>query len=135
MVSDKHQFILGLIIKKMRDEGVAISGIDGSYPGLFGEKLQLPSQILRHRPDAIGTKNDGQVCIGEAKTENDIANIRTQEQLQDFSFIEINGKKCEVFIGIPKSSEDIFNKILEKNGLKGIDNLHLLCIPDELIND
>ncbi|CAG0942541.1 hypothetical protein BROC_01887 [Candidatus Brocadiaceae bacterium] len=135
MLNDKHQFILGLVIKKMREEGVTISGIDGSYPGLFGEKIQLPPQILRHRPDAIGTKKDGQVCIGEAKTENDIANNRTHAQLQDFSSIELNGKKCDVFVGIPKSAEDYLNKVLEKAGLKGIDNIHILCIPDELINE
>lgn len=135
MLSNRHQFILGLVIKKMREEGVTIYGIDGSYPGLFGEKIQLPPQILRHRPDAIGTKEDGKICIGEAKTENDIANSRTYEQLQDFSTIELNGKKCELFVGIPKSSEEYFNKILEKFRLKDIDNIHLLCIPDELIND
>ncbi|NUN23289.1 MAG: hypothetical protein HUU09_07450 [Candidatus Jettenia caeni] len=118
----------------MREKGVVISGIDGSYPGLFGEKIQLPPQILRHRPDAVGTKKDGQICIGEAKTENDIANSRTCEQLQDFSSIELNGRKCEVFVGIPKSAEDFFVKVLEKAGLKDIDNIHILCVPDEIIN-
>lgn len=135
MASNKHQFILGLVIKKMRETGVTVYGIDGSYPGLFGEKIQIPPQILRHRPDAIGTRSDGQVCIGEAKTENDLANARTHEQLQDFASVEINGKLCELFIGVPKSSEDVFRKVLEKMGLKDIANLHLLCIPDELIND
>lgn len=119
----------------MRETGVTVYGIDGSYPGLFGEKIQIPPQILRHRPDAIGTRSDGQVCIGEAKTENDLANARTHEQLQDFASVEINGKLCELFIGVPKSSEDVFRKVLEKMGLKDIANLHLLCIPDELIND
>ena len=119
----------------MREEGVDISGIDGNYAGLFGEKIQLPPQILRHRPDVVGTKKDGQVFIGEVKTENDIANNRTYEQLQDFSSIELNGKKCEVFIGIPKSAEGILNKVLEKTGLKNIDNIHILCVPDEIINE
>ncbi|HHT9107573.1 MAG TPA: hypothetical protein ACFYD9_02905 [Candidatus Wunengus sp. YC64] len=135
MSSNRHQFILGLVIKKMREVGVTIYGIDGSYPGLFGEKIKIPPQILRHRPDAIGTRNNGQVCIGEAKTENDLANARTHEQLQDFASIKINGQLCELFIGIPKSSEDVFRKVLEKTGLKDIDNLYLLCVPDELIND
>lgn len=135
MSSNKHQFILGLVIKMMREAGITIYGIDGSYPGLFGEKIQIPPQILRHRPDAIGVRNEGQVCIGEAKTKNDLTNTRTYEQLQDFASTEINGKLCEVFVGIPKSSEDVFSKVLGKTGLKDIENLHLLCVPDELIND
>lgn len=135
MASDKHQFILGLVIKKMREEGVIIYGVDGDYPGLFGEKIELPPQILRHRPDAIGIKENRQVCIGEAKTETDITNDRTYEQLQDFTSIELNGKQCEVFIGIPKSSECIFNKSLERIGLKDCSSIHVLYIPDEIIND
>lgn len=135
MAGNRHQFILGLVVKKMREEGIVIHYIDGDYPGLFGEKIQLPPQVLRHRPDAIGIKEDGQVCIGEAKTESDVSNYRTYEQLQDFSSIELNGKKCEVFIGIPKSSEHSFNKSLEKIGLKDYDNIHILHIPDEIIND
>ena len=135
MAGNKHQFILGLVIRMMREEGIVIYGIDGNYPGLFGEKIPLPPQILRHRPDAIGIKEDGQVCIGEAKTENDITNKRTYEQLVDFTSIELNGKKCEVYIGIPRSSSDSFNKRLQKIGLKRCNNLHILYVPDELIND
>lgn len=135
MAGSRHQFILGLVIKKMREEGIIIQCVDGDYPGLFGEKIQLPPQILRHRPDAFGINVDGQVCIGEAKTESDISNYRTYEQLQDFSSIELNGKKCEVFIGIPNSSKSDFNKSLERIGLKGCNNIHVLYIPDELIDD
>ena len=135
MAGNRHQFILGLVIKKMREEGITIYGIDGNYPGLFGENISLPPQILRHRPDAIGVKADGQICIGEAKTENDIENNRTYEQLQDFSSVELNGKLCEVFIGVPQIGEDVFNTSLERWGLKGFGNIHVLFIPDEIIND
>jgi hypothetical protein len=131
----RHQFILGLIIKKMREEGATVYGVDGYYPGLFGEKVSLPPQLLRHRPDAIGVKADGQVCIGEAKSENDIENDRTYEQLYDFSCVEMNGKLCEVFVGVPKIAQDIFSKSLERWGLKGAENIHVLFVPDEIIND
>ena len=135
MAGSRHQFILGLVIKKMREEGAAVYGVDGNYPGLFGEKISLPPQILRHRPDAIGVKADGQICIGEAKSENDIENNRTYEQLQDFSSFELNGKLCEVFIGVPQIGEDLFNRSLERWGLKGSQNIHVLFVPDEIIND
>jgi len=119
----------------MREEGASVYGVDGVYPGLFGEKISLPRQIMRHRPDAIGVKANGQICIGEAKTENDISHKRTYEQLQDFSSVELNGKLCEVFIGVPKIGEDLFKKSLERWGLKEAQNIHVLFIPDEIIND
>lgn len=135
MAGERHQFILGLVVRKMREEGADIHNIDGDYPGLFGEKTPLPPQILRHRPDAIGIKSNGQLCIGEAKTESDVTSARTYKQLQDFTAIELNGTKCEVFIGVPQSSETAFKRSLEKTGLKECDNLHILYIPDEIIND
>jgi hypothetical protein len=131
----RHQFILGLVIRKMKEQGVNVYGVDGNYPGLFGEQIPLPPQIMRHRPDAIGVKSDGQICIGEAKTENDISNTRTYEQLQDFSSTELNGKLCEVFVGIPQSGEETFNKSLKKWGLKESQNISVLVVPDEIIND
>jgi hypothetical protein len=135
VAGNRHQFILGLVIKKMREEGVTVYGIDGNYPGLFGENISLPPQILRHRPDAIGVKADGQICIGEAKTENDIENNRTYEQLQDFSSVEMNGKLCDVFVGVPQTGEDLFNRTLARWGLRESQNIHLLFVPDEIINE
>jgi len=135
VAGNRHQFILGLVIKKMREEGATLYGVDGNYPGLFGENISLPPQLLRHRPDAIGVKADGQICIGEAKTENDIENNRTYEQLQDFSSFEMNGKLCEVFIGVPQIVQELFNRALERWGLRGSQNIHVLFIPDEIIND
>jgi hypothetical protein len=135
VAGNRHQFILGLVIKKMREEGITIYGIDGNYPGLFGENISLPPQILRHRPDAIGVKADGQICIGEAKTENDIENNRTYEQLLDFSSVEMNGKLCDVFVGVPQTGEDLFNRTLARWGLRGSQNIHVLFVPDEIINE
>lgn len=119
----------------MREEGITIYGIDGNYPGLFGENISLPPQILRHRPDAIGVKADGQICIGEAKTENDIENNRTYEQLLDFSSVEMNGKLCDVFVGVPQTGEDLFNRTLARWGLRESQNIHVLFVPDEIINE
>jgi hypothetical protein len=135
MASDKHQFILGLVVKRMRTEGATIFAVDGNYAGLLGEKVSMPPQILRHRPDVIGVKSDGQILIGEAKTENDITNKRTYEQLKDFSSSELNGNSCEVFVGIPRSAVDVFNKCLTNWGLDHFQNIHLIIVPDTLIND
>jgi len=131
----KHQFILGLIVRKMREEGIKIYNIDGVYPAMFGENLSIPPRILRHRPDLIGIRENGQICIGEAKTTSDIANKRTYEQLQDYTSVELNGIKCDIFIGIPRSAKSIFCKQVEKLGLLECKNLHILYVPDEIIND
>jgi hypothetical protein len=135
MAGAKHQFILGLVVKLMREQGITIIGVDGNYPGLFGEKATIPPQILRHRPDIIGVRGNGQICIGEAKTENDITNSRTYSQIQDFTSVELNNQNCDVFIGIPKSSEELFRKSMIKLGLLECGNITVLYIPEELIND
>lgn len=135
MAGNRHQFILGLVIKKMREEGICVSCVDGPYPGLLGESVPLPPTILRHRPDAVGIRDNGQICVGEAKTENDISNNRTYAQLQDFTSIELNGSKCEVYVGIPQSGKDVFIRSLKRTGLADQNNLHVLYVPDEIIND
>jgi len=135
MATQKHQFIIGLIVRKMKELGCKITAIDGDYPGLFGEDMPTPPTILRHRPDVMGIKSDSQICIGEAKTANDIDNQRTLAQLQDFANLELNGKICEVFIGIPKSAEIHFYKILKKIDLRLAKNIHILFVPDEIINE
>jgi len=135
MAGARHQFILGLVVKLMREQGITIIGVDGNYPGLFGEKITMPPQILRHRPDIIGIRENGQICIGEAKTENDLTNNRTYSQIQDFTSIELNNKYCDVFIGIPKSSGELFRKSMIKLGLLECEYIHVLYIPEEIINE
>lgn len=135
MAGKKHQFILGLIIKKIREDGFTIFSIDGNCDGAFGIRTKLPPKILRHRPDVIAINEDGQICIGEAKTDSDINSIRTSEEINDYANTELNGKPCFVIIGIPKSSISNLNKLLLKMGLKKADNIFILQVPDEIIND
>lgn len=132
MAGKKHQFILGLIIKKMCDDGVVIKRIDGRFNGSFGDKYKLPPKIERHRPDVVGVNNGGVFCIGEAKTENDLGNKRTYEQIMDFTNLRIEDKFCNVYIGIPMSSRSSFISILISEGIN-VDNLNLICVPDLLI--
>lgn len=134
MAGDRHQFILGLVIRKMREEGASIYQVDGSYPGLLGERLPLPPAILRHRPDALGQKPDAQICIGEAKTEGDISTARTHEEIIDFATVELNGRACQVIIGIPMSARAEFARGLERIGMSGRPNVHILYIPEELFD-
>jgi hypothetical protein len=135
MATKQHQFILGLVIRKMKQEGFSIFNVDGYCAGSFGSKLPIPKTITRHRPDALGIRDDGTICIGEAKTEHDVSNKRTYEQLQDFVEVQLNGHPCEIFLGIPKSRSEQFRKMLRKLSLHSKDQLHVLYIPNELIDD
>ncbi len=135
MAGKTHQFILGLVIRKIRESGFEIVSIDGKTCGAFDEKYLLPPTILRHRPDVIGINNNGQVCIGEAKTSSDISNNRIEEQITDFINIELNTMKCKVIVGLPMSSKNNFEKKLKKMGMSIVENLEILYVPDEIIND
>ena len=133
MAGDKHQFMIGLIVRKMREDGVNIFGIDGNYPGLFGRKISMPPQILRHRPDIIGIKKE-QICLGEAKTDSDLGNPRMYEQLRDFTSVRLNGMNCAVYYGIPESCRAKFDSTLKRTGLAEITNIQILYIPNELLD-
>lgn len=123
---------MGLIIKAMREHGCSIKCVDGVILG--GEGISTPPRILRHRPDVIGIGEDGQICIGEAKTELDMRNSRSIEQIVDFTTLEVNGKLCEVFFGLPLLAKERFMRIVHNNNINER-HLHILFVPEEIINE
>jgi hypothetical protein len=132
MASKKHQFLLGLLIKKVRLVGYQIYFLEGKF--IEKDPLPIPPKILRHRPDALGVSVCGRICICDAKTFLDTSSDRTKEQLIDFSNIELNGSLCEVFIAIPASAEDRLNTVLRDIELIKRNNINILKVPDEIIN-
>lgn len=135
MAGSKHQFIMGLIVRQMRESGCKIMFIDGSsiIGGTSG--IRIPPQVLRHRPDILGITDGGQIFIGEAKTEEDLRSLRTREQIFDFTSLELNDMPCKVFYGVPSNAKLKFKKILKEMGLNSCPNLHVLYIPEEIINE
>jgi hypothetical protein len=134
MASKRHQFIIGLINRKILELGFTVLALDGRISGAFGNKYILPPKITRHRPDTLGVNREGQICIGEAKTEKDLFTLRTKEEFVDFSSIELNGKLCLLIIGIPSSAGNDLNKLLLNIGLEKKANIQILKIPNEIIN-
>lgn len=133
MAGRKHQFILGLVIRQLRTYGCSIKYAEGKF---IGDPIpKFPPKIINHRPDVVGITKDGQVCIGEAKTESDIYSQRTQTQLIDFVNLEINNMICEVFIVVPKNSKTSFENLLKKLQINDRPNLHVLYVPEEIINE
>jgi hypothetical protein len=124
MAGRAHQLILGLVIV----------ALDGAINKSIKQSLPLPPQIGRHRPDALGQASDDTACIGEAKTSNDLQNQRVAEQLTDFLSPWRDGQYSTVVLGFPTSSESIVNTLLAREGVKHLQHLVLLSVPDELLH-
>jgi len=136
MPSKFHQMIVGLIGRKMREKGYSIVAFDGDEYLFDGQKLNIPFVIKRHKPDIIGFKYDTrEICVGEAKTREDLFSKRTREQLLDYSMAKslTSGKNIEIIVGIPKSAEKDFSKILKGLDLDGKEYISLICLPEDLI--
>jgi hypothetical protein len=135
MTSKRHQFILGLIIKKIIQDGFTVKSIEGKLIAASYEKFDLPPKILRHRPDVIAVNEDGQICIGEAKTERDLYARRTKEEFLDFSNVILNGKFCILVIGIPATAKDALEEVQKELNICQKDNIRILYVPEEIINE
>lgn len=125
MPSQKHQFIVDCIIRKMRLYGFEPVSLDGK--STLVSSLKIPCKIIHHRPDVIGIDQENNLCIGEAKTENDIVSNRTKEQIRDY-----NEANVYALFGCPKSTYPTMIKIIKKLTLNNGRNV-VLKIPDELM--
>lgn len=138
MPSRLHQMIIGLIGRKMREKGYTIVAFDGNDYLFDGQKLNIPPLVKRHRPDIIGLKFETrEVCVGEAKTREDLFSQRTKEQLLDYASTKgvFTGKNAEIIIGIPKSAEKDLIKLLKELKLFGKDFISYIWLPEELVNN
>lgn len=134
MASKIHQFILSLIVRKMKLEGYEIIAYDGDYSKIENMALKIPFKIMRHRPDIIGISLDkSKICIGEAKTDSDLRSDRTKEEFVDFASIgDTIGKSIKLIIGIPKSSNLLLFKIINELKLQNKNNIEYIIVPEEL---
>lgn len=137
VASKIHQFILALIVRKMKSEGYEIIAYDGNYSKIENMALRIPFTIIRHRPDLIGISLDkSKICIGEAKTNSDLRSDRTKEEFVDFASIgDVIGKNIKLIIGVPKNSNLILFKIIKELKLQNNKNIEFLIVPEELFSD
>lgn len=135
MASKAHQFIANMISIKMRQLGYEVVAFDGKHIYLSDIKISTPPCIKRHRPDLLGYYSiKKRLCIGEAKTRNDLDSIRTFEQFEDYATLITNtDKKVYFIIGIPLSGLERVGEILKTIGLKSHKNITILKIPDRLL--
>jgi len=130
--------LVDLIARKMREEGYTIVAMEGNLlPLPEDEKIPIPWKIRRHRPDVIGIgMKSRRVCIGEAKTHDDLFSRRTATQFGDFADIigKSSGEKAELIVGVPLRSRDTLLQLLEKMKLHAED-ISIILMPEELADD
>ena len=136
MPSKIHKMLVDLIGRKMHESGYIPVAFDGKHYIIQGEKVHIPPKIGRHRPDVIGIDIDTKViCIGEAKSGNDLFSKRTKEQLLDYSniFGFTSKQKFELIIGIPQKAESDLLRLLSNLSLKALPNVSYILLPEELV--
>jgi hypothetical protein len=128
-----HQRILAIVLKRMKQRGFTPTAVDGRIESASDSGLVRPFSLGRHRPDAIGVAEDGKLCIGEAKTADDIGSSRTREQLEDYLGV-LDVDYPEVILGYPSSAATVVQRLLEALGAIDCPQLELISVPDELLD-
>jgi hypothetical protein len=132
MASNRHNFIVASIVRKIKQYGFQIIFFEGAYQDIATDKYDLPPKIISHRPDAIGEKAGKIFCIGEAKNENDIFSERTRTQIKDFfEFVKLQPEN-KLILGIPLNSKNDLEGLLKRFGLLNNTQIEVLYIPEQL---
>jgi hypothetical protein len=134
VASKQHQRILALVLRRMHELGFTVVACDGVTANLGNVATRIPARFGRHRPDAVGVREDGVLCIGEAKTASDMRSTRTRDQMTDY-LATVDEEYACVVVGYPQSADASARKLLEEIGGTGAPQLTLLCVPDELVDD
>ena len=133
MASEKHDFIVSSIVRKIRQDGFKVIYLDGKYQDIDTEKFDIPPKIINHKPDVIGEKDSIFFCIGEAKTKNDLLAERTKNQIIDFLTIVRLNSANKLIIGIPLNAKEDLEKLLLELGFVNKKQIEIIYIPEELL--
>ncbi|KUK55983.1 MAG: hypothetical protein XD79_0369 [Atribacteria bacterium 34_128] len=133
MPSEKHDFIVSAIVRKIRQDGFRVIYLDGKYQDIDTEKFDIPPKIINHKPDVIGEKESIFFCIGEAKTKNDLLSERTKNQIIDFLTIVRLSSGNKLVLGIPLNAKENLEKLLIELGIVNQKQIEIICIPEELL--
>jgi len=133
MASERHNFIVSVIARKMRSSGFEIIYLDGKPQDIGTKRFNIPPRIINHRPDIVGEKDGIFFCIGEAKTQNDIHSERTKNQIIDFLALVRQNSGNKLILGIPLDAKDDLEKLLVKLGVVNLEQLDFVYIPELLL--
>ena len=121
----------------MLRDGFTMIGLDGKVErsGLPGD-FPLPPTIRGVRPDACGLNADEDV-IGfvEAKTEDDISNAHTRKQMQMLATLRMprSGRKCPLYLVIPRAAAYALDRIMIDVGLLRAPHVRRVHVPAVLL--
>lgn len=137
MRTKAHDVITACVVRKMREQGYEIVGLDSDHTLVDVAKFPVPEALYTHRPDVLGINLETEeICIGEAKTANDLSSKRTKTQLVEFAAMKSkDGRSCKVVLGVPESGETELKRLLSELGLTKAPNLSYLIVPDVLVSD
>jgi hypothetical protein len=130
--------LVDLIARKMQDKGYLPVAFDGKYLVIEDEVIHIPPRIGRHRPDVIGIKpSTKRLCLGEAKTLDDLRTQRTREQFTDYSRVigQTSGEIAELIIGTTSEAVDSLHQILAGLGMCDNPNVTYVILPEELVDN
>jgi len=133
MASEKHNFIVSAIARKIRQDGFRIIYLEGKYQDIDTKKSDIPPKIINHKPDIIGEKDNMFFCIGEAKTKTDIFSERTKNQIIDFLTIVRLSYGNKLVLGIPLNAKENLEKLLIELGIVNQKQIEIIRIPEELL--
>src|SRR5574341_1457548 len=133
MPSEKHNFIVAAIARRLWQNDFRIIYLDGKYQDIDIKKFDIPPKIINHKPDIVGVKKGIFFCIGEAKTGGDIFSERTKSQITDFFTIIRLNPKNKLIIGIPLDSKEDLKRLLFQLGLENHKQIEIIHIPEELL--
>ena len=133
MASERHNFIVSAITRKMRSNGFEIIYLDGKPQDIGTKRFDIPPKIINHKPDIVGEKDGLYFCIGEAKTWNDIHSDRTKNQIVDFLEIVRQNSGNRLILGIPLNAKDDLERLLVKLGVASQEQLEFVYIPEVLL--
>ena len=127
--SSQHDKIVSFIAGKIQRLGFKIICMEGSHTDVINYSPQLPSKLINHRPDIYGLNDKGAICIGEAKTNNDLNSKRTKTQLSDFRNIIKQLPDNLLIIGIPFGSKGKLITILQDLEIAFDNQIDIMEIP------
>ncbi len=133
MASEKHNFIVSAIARKIRQNGFRVIYLDGKYQDINTKNFYIPPKIVNHKPDVIGVKDCMFFCIGEAKSRSDIFSERTKNQISDFFEIVRLYSRNRLIIGIPLNAKEDLEKLLFELRLTNHKQIEIIQIPEELL--